>query len=58
MYCKAKKDISEQSENFWKILFLEIYIIKKVWKGGFQLMLILGLLAMYFDAAKVFVTNS
>ena len=57
MYCKAKK-FSEQSEKFWKILFLEIYIIKKVWKGGFQLMLILGLLGMYFDAAVVFVTKS
>ena len=57
MYCKAKK-ISEQSEKFWKFLFLEIYIIKKVWKGGFQLMLILGLLGMYFDAAVVFVTKS
>ena len=57
MYCKAKKNL-EQSENFWKILFLEIYIIKKVGKGGFQLMLILGLLGMYFDAAVVFVTKS
>ena len=57
MYCKAKK-ISEQSENFWKFLFLEIYIIKKVGKGGFQLMLILGLQGMYFNAAVVFVTKS
>ena len=30
----------------------------EVWKGGFQLILILGLLGMYFDAAVVFVTNS
>ena len=53
-----QKKILEQSEIFWKILVLEIYIIKKVWKGGFQLMLILGLLGMYFDAAVVFVTKS
>ena len=57
MYCKAKK-ILEQTENFWKFLFLEIYIIKKVWNGGFQLMLIPGLLGMYFDAEVVFVTES
>ena len=31
--------------------------MKKVRKGGFQLMLILGLLRMYFDAAVVFVTS-
>ena len=55
MYSKPK--ISEWSENFWKFLFLKIYFIKKVWKGGFQLMLILGLLGMYFDAAVVFVTS-
>ena len=35
----------------------KIYFIKKVWKGGFQLMLILGLLGIYFDAAVVFVTK-
>ena len=29
-----------------------------LWKGGFQLMQILGLLGMYFDAVVVFVTNS
>ena len=29
-----------------------------VWKGGFQSMLILSLLGMYFDAAVVFLTNS
>ena len=28
-----------------------------VWKGGFQLMQILGLLGMSFDAAVVFVTS-
>ena len=33
-------------------------LLSEVWKGGFQLMLILGLLGMYFDAAVVFVTNS
>jgi hypothetical protein len=53
-----QKKISEQSEKIRKFLFLEIYIIKKVWKGGFQLMLIMSLLGMYFDAAVVFVTKS
>ena len=48
-----QKKISERSENFWNFLFLKIYFIKKVWKGGFQLMLILGLLGMYFDAVVV-----
>ena len=52
-----QKKISERSEIFWIFLFLKIYFIKKVWKGGFQLMLILGLLGMYFDAAVVFVTS-
>ena len=42
--------------KFLKIFFfLKIYFIKKVWKAGFQLMLILVLLGMYFDAAVVFV---
>ena len=57
MYCKAKT-ISEQSE---KILFFFIFgnlHHKKGLKGGFQLMLILGLQGMYFDAAVVFVTKS
>ena len=57
MYGKQKK-ISERSEHFWKILFLKIYFIKNVWKQGFQFMLILGLLGIYFDAAVVFVTKS
>ena len=57
MYCKAKKKL-EQSEKFWKFLFLKIYFIKNVWKVGFQIMLILGLLGMYFDATVVFVTKS
>jgi hypothetical protein len=43
-------------------LWNKIYFIKKImkWalKGGFQLMLILGLLDMYFDAAVVFVPKS
>ena len=51
MYCKAKKNFRA------KILFLKIYFIEMVWKGGFQLMLILGLLGMYFDAAVVFVIS-
>ena len=34
------------------------FLKSEVWKGGFQLKLILGLLGMYFDAAVVFVTNS
>ena len=53
---KQKKNL-ERSENFWIFLFLKIYFTKKVWKGGFQSMLILGLLGMYFDAAVVFVSN-
>ena len=36
---------------------MKIYITKKVRKGGFQLMLILGLLGKYFDAAVVIVTS-
>ena len=45
-------------EQLW-FSFLCIVKQKKiwVWKGGFQLMLILGLLGMYFDAAVVFVTS-
>ena len=39
------------------IQFLKI-LLSEVWKGGFPLMQILGLLGMYFDAAVVFVTNS
>ena len=45
MFCKAM---------YW---FLKIYFIKNVWKVGFQLMLILGLPGMYFDAVVVFVTS-
>ena len=52
-----------------KILFLKIKFVSlkkitleilwsEVWKVGFQFMLILGLLGMYFDAVVVFVTNS
>ena len=52
-----QKKISQRSEKFWKFLFLKIYFRKNVWKVGFQLMLILGLLGMYFDAAVVFVTR-
>ena len=37
---------------------MTIYFIKIVWKVGFQFMLILGLLGMYFDVAVVFVTKS
>ena len=53
-----QKKISERSENFWNFSFLKIYFIKNVWKVGFQFMLILGLLGMYFDAAVAFVTKS
>ena len=59
MYKKFQSDLKIfESENFWKFSFLKIYLIKKVRKGGFQLMLILGLLGMYFDAAVVFVNKS
>ena len=54
----VKKKFRSNPKIFENIFFLEIYIIKKVWKGEFQLMLILGLLGMYFDAAVVFVTKS
>ena len=50
--------IVKQKKNFgaiWK--FFKIYFIKKVWKAGFQLMRILGLLGISFDAAVVFVTS-
>ena len=47
-----KKKIVSLKKNSFQILWSE------VWKGGFQLMLILGLLGMYFDAAVVFVKNS
>ena len=47
----VKQDLLHITQ-FLKILWSE------VWKEGFQLMLILGLLGMYFDAAVVFVTNS
>ena len=54
--------IVKQKKNFGAIrnflIFFKKHKVKKVWKGGFQLMLILGLLGMYFDAAVVFVTNS
>ena len=53
-----QKKILERSENFRNFSFLKIYIKKNVWKVGFQYMLILGLLGMYFDAAVVFVTKS
>ena len=56
-FCSVLK-ISERSEKFWNFLFFKIYFIKIVWKVGFQFMLILGLLGMYFDAAVVFVTKS
>ena len=50
-FVPEKKNFSLEKTTF-EILWSE------VWKGGFQLMLILGLLGMYFDAAVVFVTNS
>ena len=53
-----QKKILERSENFWNFSFLKIYFIKNVWKVGFQFMLILGLLGMYFDAVVVLVTKS
>ena len=46
-----QKKISERSEKFWKFSFLKIYSKKNIWKVGFQFMLILGLLGMYFDAS-------
>ena len=49
-FCSWKKIVSLKKTSF-EILW------SGVWKGGFQLMLILGLLGMYFDAAVVFVTS-
>ena len=40
----VKKDLLNKKEQFLKNLWIE------VWKGGFQLIQILGLLGMYFDA--------
>ena len=48
-----QKKNSERSEKFWKFLFLKIYFKKNVQKVGFQFMLILVLLGMYFDAVVV-----
>ena len=46
----VKQDLLHKKQ-FLKILWSE------VWKGGFQLMEILVLLGMYFDAVVVFVTS-
>ena len=46
----VKQDLLHKKQ-FLKILW------RKVWKGGFQLMLILDLLGMYFDALVLFVTS-
>ena len=43
--------VSLKKNYFWNFM-------KWGLKGGFQLMLILGFLGMYFDAAVVFVTKS
>ena len=49
---------------FFKILYVSpkktsfVILCSEVWQGGFQLLLILGLLGMYFDVAMVFVTKS
>ena len=47
-----KKKFVSLKKNSFEILWSE------VWKVGFQFMLILGLLGVYFDAAVVFVTKS
>ena len=56
MYCKAKKNFGA-IRKILKIFIFENLLHKKGPKGGFQLILILGLLGMYFDAAVVFVTS-
>ena len=56
MYCKTKKNFGA-IRKILKIFVFENYFIKKVRKGGFQLMLILDLLVVYFDAVVVFVTS-
>ena len=50
--CSLKKYFLALKKNSFETLWSE------VWKVGFQFMLILGLLGMYFDAAVVFVTKS
>ena len=65
-YIKNWKKVVPWKKNFcsWKKIFVSLkkttfkILWSEVWKGGFQLILILGLLGMYFDAAVVFVTNS
>ena len=52
IFLSLKKKVSSLKKTSFEILWSE------VWKGEFQLMLILGLLGMYFDAAVVFLTNS
>ena len=47
-----EKKVFSLKKTAFEILWSEF------WKGGFQLMLILSLLGMYFDAAVVFVTKS
>ena len=57
MYCKAKKNFGA-IRKILKIFIFENLLQKNVQKVGFQFMLILVLLGMYFDAAVVFVTKS
>ena len=73
IFFRLTKFFFRNKKNFSKeqLLFSFLGIVKQkkfrrdskifeiwVWKGGFQLMLILGLLGMYFDAAMVFFTIS
>ena len=54
-----KKIFCSWKKNFVSLKKISFeFLCSEVWKGGFQLMLILGLLGMYFDAAVVFVTIS
>ena len=53
------KKILFLKKNFVSLKKITFEILwSEVWKVGFQFMLILGFLGMYFDAAVVFVTNS
>ena len=54
MFLRKKNFVSEKKNVRLKKTSFEI-LSSKVWKGGFQLMLILVLLGMYFDAAMVLV---
>ena len=57
-FIKFSKTVSYEVNLPSQHSHLEVLLLSKlVWKGGFQLMQILVLLGMYFDAAVVFITS-